>query len=926
MHRSMLRGLDVARLTRVSRIRCRPGIFHRSLSTTDILSKPSTSTKSKAEAEDDGIEGRSAFLARRSAEKRDYELARQLQRENVLRERSATLAQRELLDLHELSNWAPNDSGDRGGGRVLPSLKNRKSFKRADRADEAVGRQDNPGLVDPSPATSSSSVIPEPPSGASSPSSILSSSSTSSTSTSTATPSTSSSSSSSTSGWSIAPTPPSRKGKEKATEETPLRRNPAGVQLLSPSLHRQLFPGTPLPDPPRPLIQLSTDHLAANGLKAQDAATLPEINFDFPPLRGSNIRDHFHALGRQEAEPYLSIAHRFAQTDLPEMPGNWATECPGWVKYYPDGSYEPVQDLGDEEVVSFDVETLYKLSPYPVIATAVTPNAWYSWLCPTIFEPPPSTPIQPKPRWDRSVDPRLPHDLIPMFDASRGKERLVIGHNVGYDRARIKDEYSLAPTHTRFLDTLSLHVATRGITSVQRPTWMKHRNDQRAMKLEERTFRETTLEVLRELSPEWAETLTKEDEQKFLDGPEESPVSLNEDGNGDTPFVGPKWEDVTSVNSLKEVAALHCGHSVDKSIRDTFGDDTILHPSQLQAELQDLVQYCADDVKITHDVFKKVFPLFVESCPHPASFAGALNMGSAILPVDERWGQYIKNAEETYRKMEEDVATSLRSLAEKLRLEGPTPGDPWHAQLDWKEKKARWTEVGDDAPLAAKQARAAAAELVNKTTGKLGSAAVLAEQSDAPVIPVDAVSEPEAVEPADPEWYTELNKPDFAPSQEFEKLTLPLLLRMTYQGYPVVHLKEHLWCFRVPKSEAPLSLTTEQPHGEAVSPADNDLPAINGWADDYLFFRISKKGKSRKSKLVGPGAKSLLKQGLSGEDPEITRQAVQGPLDSVSSSSSVSFLAKEMLKTEQTDVWRIQLEQKYSIASCELSCVSWSLS
>jgi len=34
------------------------------------------------------------------------------------------------------------------------------------------------------------------------------------------------------------------------------------------------------------------------------------------------------------------------------------------------------------------------------------------------------------------------------------KQRLIIGHNVSYDRVRIREEYRLKGTNTRFLDTM----------------------------------------------------------------------------------------------------------------------------------------------------------------------------------------------------------------------------------------------------------------------------------------------------------------------------------------------------------------------------------------------------------------------------------------------------------------------------------------
>ena len=50
-----------------------------------------------------------------------------------------------------------------------------------------------------------------------------------------------------------------------------------------------------------------------------------------------------------------------------------------------------------------------------------------------------------------------------------GKPRLVIGHNVSYDRARCSEQYKAPPaSKTRFLDTMSLHIAVSGMTSEQR--------------------------------------------------------------------------------------------------------------------------------------------------------------------------------------------------------------------------------------------------------------------------------------------------------------------------------------------------------------------------------------------------------------------------------------------------------------------------
>ena len=59
--------------------------------------------------------------------------------------------------------------------------------------------------------------------------------------------------------------------------------------------------------------------------------------------------------------------------------------------------------------------------------------------------------------------------MIPL--GSDDSARLVIGHNVGYDRVRLGDEYRLERSGTRYLDTMALHIAVAGMTSQQRLVW-----------------------------------------------------------------------------------------------------------------------------------------------------------------------------------------------------------------------------------------------------------------------------------------------------------------------------------------------------------------------------------------------------------------------------------------------------------------------
>ena len=48
---------------------------------------------------------------------------------------------------------------------------------------------------------------------------------------------------------------------------------------------------------------------------------------------------------------------------------------------------------------------------------------------------------------------------------------------MGYDRARVVDEYRLSGSSIRYVDTMSLHMATSGLSTQQLPSWRKARSD-----------------------------------------------------------------------------------------------------------------------------------------------------------------------------------------------------------------------------------------------------------------------------------------------------------------------------------------------------------------------------------------------------------------------------------------------------------------
>ncbi|KAJ8502503.1 hypothetical protein ONZ45_g11688 [Pleurotus djamor] len=210
-----------------------------------------------------------------------------------------------------------------------------------------------------------------------------------------------------------------------------VKRNELGVQLLSRKLHEQVFKGVSFPPPDASYVNIAKEHITTHGLDPAQGSVLPDTGFDLPPLQGSTLLHHFHNIGAECAEPWLSLSQSFTGVTLPPQPDHWDIQA-GWTKYYhmPDGSsYSehvkyPMHDGKPESMLVFDVETLPNEHPYAIMACAASPNAWYAWISPWLLK--------------QSEDPQ---QLIPF--GSNSAPRVVVGHNVSYDRARILEEYNL---------------------------------------------------------------------------------------------------------------------------------------------------------------------------------------------------------------------------------------------------------------------------------------------------------------------------------------------------------------------------------------------------------------------------------------------------------------------------------------------------
>ncbi|KAF8656404.1 hypothetical protein AX16_002549 [Volvariella volvacea WC 439] len=557
-----------------------------------------------------------------------------------------------------------------------------------------------------------------------------------------------------------------------------VKRNELGVQLLSRELHAQIFRDAPFPSPDPPYIQIARQHLEAHGLDPTQGSVLPNTSFTLPPLQGSNLAEHFHRIGARASQPWLSHAKRFSEAELPPKPSDedWVSQS-GWTKYHylPGGSSfsEPVDypqhDERPEELLCFDVETLHTKHPYPIMACAASPNAWYAWISPWLL--------------GETDDPK---QLIPIGDPT--VPRIIVGHNVSFDRARILEEYNLKPTKNRFLDTMSLHVAVKGISSHQRPAWMQYKKE----KQKEVEQQEEAFEAIEDLLEDTGRKLEREVDAKAREELERTKEELEESlagyspslENGNDEAIEKRWEALTSGNSLADVAQLHCGRIMDKSVRNDFATHT---REEIRGKIETYLAYCATDVEVTHEVYRKVLPDFLLACPHPVSFAGILTMGSSLLPVNQEWERYLKSAEGVYQEMEEKVKKKLLELAEQAKtlanydyLENgenseknePWKDDPWLNQLDWTPKVA------------------------GKSRGIVHNVIATDEPDEPettpqPPAPIAPLSTPNPL----PAWYSEVLLGPLQPKTI--RLILPLILRLSYEGHPLQYDYKNQWHYLI---------------------------------------------------------------------------------------------------------------------------------
>ncbi|KAH8335954.1 hypothetical protein KR074_012591 [Drosophila pseudoananassae] len=546
------------------------------------------------------------------------------------------------------------------------------------------------------------------------------------------------------------------KPNQPANLETPAEyaENLVKVQMISRNLHAQLFPQCPRSTSEQQIAsaKLYQKELRRHGVDFENSTSVQDVHLRLPSLRGRDIEEHFHNIAKEQVEPYENLLMPLVKCEkLPNRPKRWEFFA-GWTAYDPiDGAPTPV-DHPLEKGLIFDVEVCVNEGPTPVLATAVSSERWYSWVSPKLTKHRLKF-VDTEPL-DIDKDSERPHyrpdDLIPLGTDGPG---LVVGHNVSYDRARLKEQYLIEDTETRFLDTMSLHVCVSGVTSYQRAL-LKSKKDP-------------------------------------------APEDLG-------------WLDKSSLNSLVEVHRLYCGGSpLSKEPRNIFVEGTL---EQVRQHFQSLVNYCAGDVEATHRVLRVLYPLYAERFPHPASLAGMLEMGSAYLPVNSNWERYIRESQLTYEDLNIEAKHHLGRRAEEacsLLLDEQYRKDLWLWDEDWSVQELKLKQPPKQKPLPTEEqpdngSSAEQRRLQTKFQYLYDQRSLLpARRPLLPGYPLwyrklcqkppkNSRRDDEVLESEEESWSP-------GPTEISTGMQIaPKLLSLCWEGYPLHYEKEHGWGFLVP--------------------------------------------------------------------------------------------------------------------------------
>jgi len=527
---------------------------------------------------------------------------------------------------------------------------------------------------------------------------------------------------------------------------------------------------------------------STNRERQQEGLRTSDVVIDIPRLEGENIGEHFQTLGERYSKTYKQLACDMIEHGsnmINNVPKHWEKDS-GWTRYEPtsDGSFKVSRvDCPLERVFVFDVETCMNdtVNHAPTLAVAMSDEAWYSWTSPRLFE-------NDHNGGKESV--LKDSDLIP-FQSFSNKEKLVIGHNVGFDRSFLSDQYKLKDSRTKFLDTLSLHMSICGLTGLQRAVKMAHK---RKMKDEENI------------------------DQEDLDSS--------------------AWIGRSSLNNLADVYEFHCGKTLLKEDREIFIEGTM---EDVRNNYQSLMTYCATDVKATFEVFQKLFKKFEERFPNPVTLSGMMEMSTMYLPIYmSKWNEYVQRSQHAFDEYEQQLSMSLQDLADEAcsMTKEEYMRNVWMWDADWSTQTIKSNKSKMQAWIKSKARDQSSVVSLAQQIQDIYDTRSLKRQIP-PFLP------------GFPKWYRDLCCPRHKASallgnKEWQpgpclistqmRIT-PKLMRLTWNGYPLHHHPKYGWGYLVPNDD-PLEghRELEEDHPYKNFPTEELRKLCSNLPKSHIFF------------------------------------------------------------------------------------------
>ena len=161
-------------------------------------------------------------------------------------------------------------------------------------------------------------------------------------------------------------------------------KNICGIQMISKSLHEQIFKTTPRDEEvSKETVQKVKEHLSSHNLWVRQTSAQENINFKLPALLGNDLPEHFKIIADKQSNSYKQKLLDLVNHSVPEIPEVW-NFVPGWTRYEDDGKMSMVE-FPDEEAYVFDCEVCVTEGHAPTLATAVSNQYWYSWCSNQLF-------------------------------------------------------------------------------------------------------------------------------------------------------------------------------------------------------------------------------------------------------------------------------------------------------------------------------------------------------------------------------------------------------------------------------------------------------------------------------------------------------------------------------------------------------------